>query len=211
MNPKYFQPETGHRDRWMVSYLDVVTILLIFFVAAAAGMLHAHTPPPKPALAAPPAPVPMLIDARRPQPDKIEQDLLNSGLSVERESRGLVVTLSQTVLFPSGGDTIGNDALPAVEKIAEVLRGIPNHVILTGHADSVPIHNWRFKNNWELSAARGLRLLELLHDRYGIDETRMSVSSDGANQPAKSNETPDGRANNRRVEIVIVDEPPAKP
>jgi chemotaxis protein MotB len=211
MNPKYFQPETGHRDRWMVSYLDVVTILLIFFVAAAAGMLHAHTPPPKPALAAPPAPVPMLIDARKSEPDKIEQDLVDSGLSVQRESRGLVVTLSQTVLFPSGGDTIGADALPAVEKIADVLRGIPNHVILTGHADSVPIHNWRFKNNWELSAARGLRLLELLHDRYGIEETRMSVSSDGANQPAKSNETPDGRANNRRVEIVIVDEPPAKP
>jgi len=87
-----------------------------------------------------------------------------------------------------------------------VLRDVPNQVSLIGHADSIPIHNRRFKNNWELSAARGLRLLETLNSRFGIPESRLSVSSDGANRPRSSNDTPNGRAENRRVEIVILDE-----
>ena len=202
MKPGYFQPESNHRDRWMVSYLDAITILLIFFVAAAAKTI---APPAKPA-PPPPAALPV-IDARKPQADKIEQELIDAGLDVERESRGLVIHLPQAILFPSGDDRINQDALPQVQKIAAVLGGIPNRVILTGYADSLPIHSRRFKNNWELSAARSLRLLELLHARYGLDETRLSISSDGANRPAQSNDTAAGRASNRRVEIVIVEDP----
>ena len=211
MKPKYFQSDSSHRDRWMVSYLDAITILLIFFVAAAAKTAPTIKKDPPP-----PAPV-VVIDARKTAPvtpapetleqDKLEQDLLNAGLDVHRESRGLVIRLPQAIFFSSGDDRIGSAALPTVEKIAEVLRATSNHIVLTGHADSVPIHNRHFKNNWELSAARGMRLLELLKDRYGIDEARMSVSSDGSNRPSNSNETPDGRANNRRVEILILDEP----
>jgi chemotaxis protein MotB len=93
-----------------------------------------------------------------------------------------------------------------VSKIADVLRDIPNHVSLVGHADAVPIHNRRFRNNWELSAARGLALLDLLSNRYGIAESRLSVASDGSYRPKSPNDTPDGRASNRRVEIVILDE-----
>lgn len=202
MKPKYLQPDSSHRDRWMVSYLDAVTILLIFFVAAAAKTVPI---PAKPA--PPPPPTPVLVDARPPAPNKIEQDLQKTGLDVHRDSRGLVISLPQTILFSSGDDRIASNAFPVVEQVAGVLHDIPNHVIVIGHADSVPIHNRRFKNNWELSAARGLRLLELLSTRYDIDEGRMTVSSDGSNRPATSNDTADGRAANRRAEIVVLDEP----
>lgn len=201
MKPKYLQPDSTHRDRWMVSYLDALTILLIFFVAAAAKTMPA---PVKPVQSLP-APKPVLIDARPPAPNKIELALQKTGLDVHREPRGLVISLPQKILFSSGDDRIGSDAYPVIDQVAGVLHDIPNHVILIGHADSVPIHNRRFKNNWELSAARGLRLLELLNSRYDIDEARMSVSSDGSNRPATSNDTPDGRAANRRAEIVILD------
>jgi chemotaxis protein MotB len=203
MKLKYLQPDSTHRDRWMVSYLDAITILLIFFVAAAAKTMPAPVKPAPP----PPPPKIALIDARPPAPDKIEQALQKTGLDVHRESRGLVISLPQKILFSSGDDRIGSHAYPVIDQVAGILHDIPNRVILIGHADSVPIHNRHFKNNWELSAARGLRLLELLSTRGDIDDSRMSVSSDGSNRPATSNDTPDGRAANRRAEIVILDEP----
>lgn len=198
MKPRYLQQETTHRDRWTVSYLDVVTILLIFFVAAAAKTL---APPPVPAHAPVAAPAP--VEKREPLAD-IEKKLKGSGLEVHREQRGLVISLPQAILFASGDDRVSGGALPAVEQIATEIQSIPNHVQLIGHADSTPIHNRRFRNNWELSAARGLRLLELLTRRFEIDESRLSVSSDGVNSPRESNDTADGRARNRRVEIVIL-------
>jgi flagellar motor protein MotB len=184
------QPD-ANRDRWMVSYMDVLTILLIFFVAATAQTM---IPPP-------PATVPLLSKpVPRPQ-NKLEA----LHLDLTRDPRGWVISLPQTVLFGSGNDTIAEPAFPMVERIAAVLREIPNKVILVGHADAVPIHNKRFKNNWELAAARSLRLLELLAHN-GIDESRLSVASYSSFNPKDSNDTPDGRASNRRVEIIILDE-----
>jgi len=78
---------------------------------------------------------------------------------------------------------------------------------LVGHADAVPIHNRRFRNNWELAAARSLRLLELLGRDGGIEESRLSVASYSSFDPKETNNTPDGRASNRRVEIVILNQP----
>ena len=123
------------------------------------------------------------------------------------EPRGLVVSLPHAVLFPSGQDEVGPGGLAALGRIAEVLREIPNKVTLIGHSDAVPIHNRRFKNNWELSAARSLKLLELLSAKYGIAASRLSVAGYGATSPRETNDTQDGRAANRRVEIVILNEP----
>jgi chemotaxis protein MotB len=122
------------------------------------------------------------------------------------EPRGLVISLPQTILFASGNDEVSADARSTVQQIAAVLREIPNRVTLVGHADAVPIHNRRFKNNWELAAARSLRLLELLGRDGGIEESRLSVASFSSFDPKDTNATADGRASNRRVEIVILDE-----
>jgi chemotaxis protein MotB len=235
MNPRYYHPDGAQRDRWVVSYVDVVTILLTFFVAAAARTLPAKAKPAEPIVA------PTLIDARPgakdpvakdPIPkdsipkdsipkdsipkdsipkdsipkDSIEETLIRSGLSFRREQRGLVISLPQIVLFASGDDRIRAEAYPLIEQIAGVVGGIPNEIILIGHADSQPINNRRFRNNWELSAARGLQLLQIFHTRYDIDENRMSIASEGANRPVASNDTAEGRAGNRRVEIVILQE-----
>jgi len=214
MKPNYLLAESaGQRDRWTVSYLDVLTILLIFFVAAAAKTLPTTAAPdttpklPQPPPIQWPAPLSIPLEPKPPSVLETAQQMLeNSGLEARLEQRGLVISISQAVLFASGEDRVSMSALPTVKQIADVLRTLPNRVILIGHADSIPIHNHRFKNNWELSAARGLRLLETLTDRYGLDEARLSVSSDGAYHPASSNDTPTGRASNRRVEILVVDE-----
>jgi chemotaxis protein MotB len=203
----------------MISYVDVLTILLVFFIAAAAKTLFAGsgTPPlpeqspstaaSAPAPPPPPPPPPPKVEPtqRSPLEDALDK-LKEQGIAARIEPRGLVISLPQAVLYSSGEDQISRDAIPVVDEIVEILRTLPNRISLIGHADSQPIHNHRFKSNWELSAARGLRLLELLSTRYGIDESRLSVSSDGANQPASPNDTPEGRANNRRVEIVIMND-----
>src|SRR5580658_3951400 len=195
MKPRYLEAPLDKRDRWMISYVDVLTILLVFFIAAAAKTLFAKTdpaPPPPAAKTSAPAPPALAPPPRSRLADAFDR-LKKQGIAAKMEPRGLVISLPQTVLYSSGEDQVSRDAIPVVEQIVEILRTLPNRINLIGHADSQPIHNHRFKSNWELSAARGLRLLELLSGRYGIDESRLSVSSDGVNQPASPNDTPEGR------------------
>jgi chemotaxis protein MotB len=219
LKPKYLQPESAARDRWMVSYMDVLTILLIFFVAIAAKSLErppeklaaapvpAKAPvPPLPAPALPVAPPqPAVTPARQALLDA-QKNLEEHGLDLRMDARGLVISVPQAVLFRSGADRVSSRALPIVAEVADVLRGMPNQVSLVGYADAVPIHNRHFKDNWDLSTARSLRLLALLSHTYGVAESRLSVASYGSYRPTGSNETADGRARNRRVEIVILDD-----
>lgn len=202
--PRYLQAEQGNKERWLISYTDLVTILMILFVAIAAQGFHSIQLPFK----AVPKPQPPL--SRTPEASKVlmnaDQKLRQQGLDSRLEKRGLVIALPQAILFPSGDDHIVPAALPMLSEIADVLGSVPNKVALVGHADSVPIHNKRFQNNWELSAARSLSLLEVLCTRYGISESRLSVQSYGSYNPKDSNETEAGRAENRRVEILLLDE-----
>ncbi len=202
-------PPSDSRERWLISYTDVLTILLALFVAIAAQSLRQNLAalPPRPAPPpSPSVPAPETSHSRQALL-QAEQTLRQRGLDLRLEKRGLVISLPQTVLFPSGDEHVMPSALPIISEIAETLSELPNKVALVGHADSIPIHTHRFENNWELSAARSLNLLNLLTTRYGIPESRLLVQSEGSNDPKSSNETEAGRAENRRVEILILDDP----
>lgn len=194
------QLDPGHevRDRWLVSYTDVLTILLTLFVAIAAQNLKGHLPPK------PPDPPVEASNSRRTLV-QVEQKLQQRGLDLRLDERGLTISLPQTILFPSGEDRVMPQAFPIISEIVEAVSAIPNKVVLVGHADSVPIHNKKFQNNWELSAARSLSLLTLLTTQYGIPESRLSVQSYGSTSPKSSNDTESGRAENRRVEILVLE------
>jgi chemotaxis protein MotB len=125
-------------------------------------------------------------------------------LQLRLESRGLVVSLTEAAFFPSGQDTINTAGYVSIGKIAEAIRKLPNPVRLEGHTDSVPIHNERFRSNWELSVARGLTMLTLLTHRFEIPPSQLSVAGYADNRPLGPNDTEDGRARNRRVDIVIL-------
>jgi chemotaxis protein MotB len=220
MRPKYLESAPNQRDRWMVSYVDVLTILLIFFMVGAAKSLDAPpkrppVPPPPvvaPVVAAPPTPVvvppppPPELEPDRANLVRAQERLREHGLEPKLEAKGLVISLPQVILFSSGADTVSPQALPTILQIAEVLRDIPNNVRLIGYADTVPIHTRRFSSNWQLSMARSQKILELLSHRCGIAESRFSIASYGPYRPTAPNDTVDGRASNRRVEIVILDE-----
>jgi chemotaxis protein MotB len=97
--------------------------------------------------------------------------------------------------------------MKSIEKIASVIRDLPNPVRLEGHTDSVPIHNQRFPSNWELSAARSIAMLQVLTGQYGIPNNRFAVAGYAETKPIDTNESEEGRTHNRRVDIVILNQP----
>lgn len=131
-------------------------------------------------------------------------ELKKQQVAILLEPRGLVISLREAGFFASGDDAVSPASLPALAKIAAVVASLPNPVRLEGNTDSVPIHNSRFRSNWELSTARAIATLELLGGRYGIPRARMAVAGYAENAPADSNDTEEGRARNRRVDIVLL-------
>jgi chemotaxis protein MotB len=126
-------------------------------------------------------------------------------LQVTMGSRGLIISFTQAALFPSGEDVIAKDFYPGIQKIAKAINQVPNPVRLEGHTDSVPIHNSRFRSNWELSAARSIALLELFVSN-GVPRERLSIAGYADTAPVEDNNTEEGRQKNRRVDMVVLNE-----
>lgn len=136
----------------------------------------------------------------------LEREIHAGEIEVHLEPRGLVVSLRQAAFFPSGEDVIDPRVYPSLDKIVGVIRDLSNVMRLEGHTDSKPIHTTRFRSNWELSAARSIAVLELLADRYGIDRKRMAIAGYADTIPVAPNDDDEGRARNRRVDIVILNQ-----
>jgi chemotaxis protein MotB len=134
----------------------------------------------------------------------LHQEIKAGKLHVSLEPRGLVVSMKEAAFFPAASDAINHDAYPMIGKVADSIRKLKNPVRLEGHTDSVPIRSARFPNNWSLAAARSIALLELLEQKYGIDRTQMAVAGYADTVPIADNETPEGRAKNRRVDIIVL-------
>ncbi len=135
---------------------------------------------------------------------ELGEEIRAGKIKVRLEPRGLVVSLPQATYFPSGQDAVDPATFPTLEKVARVILGLPNPIRLEGHTDAVPIHNLRFRSNWELSAARSIAVLELLVNRFRIARTRMAIAGYADNVPVGPNETEEGRARNRRVDLVVL-------
>ncbi len=136
----------------------------------------------------------------------LKKEIAAGKIQLTLEQRGLVISLKQAAFFPSGEDGVANDSYASIEKVAEVIKKMPNPVRLEGHTDAVPIHNSRYRSNWELSAARSIAMLEILDTRFGIPRTQMAISGYAESKPIASNESEEGRAQNRRVDILIMNE-----
>jgi chemotaxis protein MotB len=135
---------------------------------------------------------------------ELETEIRDGKLEVRMEPRGLVISLRQSAFFPSGNDTLDPASLPTMKKLAALIATLPNSIQLEGHTDAIPIHNDRFKSNWELSCARGIAVLETFCGTFELSRTRFSVVGRADTVPIDSNETAEGRARNRRVDIVIL-------
>ena len=161
---------------------------------------------PKPSQKPSPPAVAELLPSMQYLSRALETEIRDGKIEIHFEPRGLVVSLRQATFFPSGEDSIDPKTYPAIEKIAQTIGELPNAVRLEGHTDSVPIHTARFRSNWELSAARGIAMMELLSGRFEIPRQRLAIAGYADTAPLDSNDTQEGRAHNRRVDIVILNQ-----
>lgn len=123
-------------------------------------------------------------------------------LQVRRE--GLVVSLREAGFFDSGSATLRIGSEEAVSRLAAVLISRTEPIRVEGHTDTVPIHTSRFTSNWELSTARATEMIRLFITRYGFQSPRLSAAGYAEFHPSVGNNTPEGRARNRRVDIVVL-------
>jgi len=212
MTRRRFHAPAG-TDRWMVSWADLLTLLfasvvVLYASAARNGFPAAHSKiAAKTVVPAQTRPAPTrddLADSFERLRDSLRNEIGEGRVQVSLETRGIVVSLRDQSYFTSGSDEIQPSAVNSVGEVAAVIRDLPNSVRLEGHTDSVPIHNARFRDNWSLSAARSAAVLGLLETRFGIPAARLAIAAYADNKPAAENESADGRARNRRVDIVIL-------
>lgn len=129
---------------------------------------------------------------------------LGTEVNLRVESRGLVITVvADNVLFSPGSSSLSDEGRVLVDTLAEGLKDLPNRMTVEGHTDSVPISTARFPSNWELSVARSSTVLRTFVDGHGIPAGKLSAAGYADQRPLASNETVEGRAANRRVEIVV--------
>ncbi|HSC44510.1 MAG TPA: OmpA family protein [Candidatus Acidoferrum sp.] len=128
-------------------------------------------------------------------------------VDVKARREGLVVSLREIGFFGSGSANIQPSAQGALNRLGQLLASRSESMRIEGHTDNVPIHNGQFASNWELSTARASQLLRLFVERYQMNPARLSIAGYAEFHPAAPNDTPDGRARNRRVDIVILNPP----
>jgi chemotaxis protein MotB len=133
----------------------------------------------------------------------LEPEISAGDVAVRNTSDGLVISLREIGFFDSGSAEIRASSLAAFDRLAAVLKQANSEIRIEGHTDNVPIHNSHFVSNWDLSTARATTTIRLLITKYGFSPQQLSAAGYGEYRPIATNQTPEGRALNRRVDIVV--------
>jgi chemotaxis protein MotB len=138
----------------------------------------------------------------------LQPEMLSKKITIRLEERGIVITLGSDFYFKPGSAELNDDAKRVLHLIYKTFADIPNLIRVEGHTDNTPILpgselSKKFKSNWELSSQRAINVLKYLID-LGIDKRRLSAAAYGDTRPVETNDVPEGRAYNRRVEIIIL-------
>jgi two-component system, OmpR family, copper resistance phosphate regulon response regulator CusR len=138
--------------------------------------------------------------------EALQNEIAAHSVALHRETEGLVISLREFGFFDSGAVTIKPSALPALDRIASLLAIRTCRLRIEGHTDNVPIHTAQIASNWELSTARSTELVRLLIQRHRFAPERLSAAGYAEYHPIASNATPQGRAQNRRVDLVVLND-----
>lgn len=141
--------------------------------------------------------------------DESKKNLENAIGDIEKlidimdDERGIVISFQDNILFYPGTATLRKEAFPVLDSIAVAISECPNDMVIMGHTDSTPTNTKEYKSNWELSSDRGLTVLDYFLEAKELPPYRFSVGGYGASRPKYSNNKPENRALNRRVEIIF--------
>ncbi|MEJ6950224.1 flagellar motor protein MotB [Natronospora cellulosivora (SeqCode)] len=125
---------------------------------------------------------------------------------MEITERGLVITITGTILYELGRADIKSPGREILDQIAIIINDIPNNIVVEGHTDNWPINNEEFPSNWELSTTRATNVIRYFIEVHNIEADRLSAAGYSEYRPLLDNNTAENRANNRRVEIVLLNQ-----
>lgn len=139
---------------------------------------------------------------------KLEEEIKRGEITISELQGRLTVNMVERILFDSGSAEIKPGGLKVLARVGEILRNVQDKdIMVEGHTDSVPISSRlrdRFPSNWELSSARAASVVHFLQDKAGIPGERLAIVGYGPYRPVADNDTPEGREQNRRIQIVLV-------
>lgn len=228
--------EKDNSERWMLSYLDFITLLMIFFIVMYAisnvdsskyqklssslqngfsmgngnnmisnddsiSIIPADNMQEESSSITEEK---KLEDVKEKVDDLVNDSDLKGSVSTSIQERGLIISFNNSVFFNSGQATIKDDWENKLISISKVLNGIDNYIRVEGHTDNVAINTEYFHSNWQLSSVRAANVVEFLINEGNVDPNRLSSIGYGEYRPVKSNDTEEGRSENRRVDILIL-------
>lgn len=215
-----------NHERWLISYADFITLLFVFFVVmysvsqvnetkyqalsetfdilfsdkndtsvlSLEDSLHENS--------AHKTTTPSLSTLSDELSKRLNDLIEDNAISIERNELWLQISLNNRILFPLGSVVPSQQAKTLFTDIATILRGYDNPIQVEGYTDTLSINTLQFPSNWELSSARATAIVKLLIDQH-ISPHRLAAVGYGENHPIADNETEEGRAQNRRVVLMI--------
>lgn len=139
---------------------------------------------------------------------EMEKEIEENQIQITQLADKLKVSIVDRILFPSGEADISPEGLQVLERVGNILKNMKDKIVrVEGHTDNVPISSRlqdKFPSNWELSTARATHVVRFLQETVNIDPTRLEAVGLGEHQPVASNETKEGQAQNRRIEIALL-------
>lgn len=212
--------EDGDKDRYLITYADLITLLLGLFiilyamsnidvnkykgVVSALGNIFGNESSGN---------VLNSSSSIIPKPsDKLAEDLYRlverynyeNSIRLEENERGVTIHILDDILFPPGRATLNENSKTVLNRLADVIRTLPNDIRIEGHTDNIPINTPQYPSNWHLSVDRALSTAYYLIQQEGISADKVSVVGYAEYRPIAPNDTPQSRSLNRRVDIVIL-------
>ncbi|WP_077529874.1 OmpA/MotB family protein [Vreelandella utahensis] len=189
--------DSTEEESWLLVYLDVMTLLVVMFVVM---LTFAGDSDPETA-ADTTEPAPETVGPS-PHPADWPEGSLGDDIEISRSDEGLRLRISSGLLFESGRAELSQKGLDTLAELVPTLQRSSHPIVVTGHTDDVPITTDRYPSNWELSSARAAQVVRFFQ-KEGITPERMSAVGKAHTQPRTSNESAEGRARNRRVELLL--------
>jgi len=219
--------EHENLERWLLTYADLITLLLAFFIVmysmsridakkfgkmseALSGVLKGGTVVIKHGddIGAMPGHGVLEVGHLKSLGQSIERSFKELGkeseINIELSERGLVIHVMEKALFDEGQSALKPKARETLDLVAGHIRGLENHIRVEGHTDNKPIRTQRFPSNWELSSSRATEVLRYLSDNHRIEPRRLSALGFGEYRPISANNSDENRAKNRRVDIIVL-------
>jgi chemotaxis protein MotB len=231
MKKRKHNEEHENAERWLLTYADLITLLLAFFIMmyvfskkdaqkydevashlktifsggtglAGKGSVTAASPIDMPSKGASSGEIKRQLESELMDSNRNKPG--GENISVLSDERGIVIRVLDKAFFDEGKAELKDGAKGALDKIVPIIKSVDNHVRIEGHTDNVPIKTNEFKSNWELSVRRATEVVRYFVEKRGLPPERISATGYAEYRPIVQNNSPKNKSLNRRIEIIVV-------